>query len=224
MPKKNAKAKFKLYLGTVFLAGLENISSPPAIPCSFDPPPQNPLKTFLGNETKSCIALQLSVIHKKYLYHSSLYFVCRIHFCRWFWCTDSILSLNYTSYIYTHIKQVLSSEHNWGKANHWQCITWLPLVLHKRYLDHYPFSFACIIHLCRWFWCTDSILSRNCTSKRSTHTKQIWHQRKISYSNGLKICCVIQWYYSSSGHHPCPYSIIIIGWWYSIPEQRLQGH
>ena len=23
---------------------------------------------------------------------------------------------------------------------------------------------------------------------------------------------------------PCPYSIIIIGWWYSSPEQRLQGH
>ena len=74
------------------------------------------------------------------------------------------------------------------------------------------------------FWCTDLILSRNYTSKRSTHTKQIWNQRKRSYSHGLKICCVIQWYYSSSGHHLCPYSIIIIGWWYSIPEQRLQGH
>ena len=60
---KNTKVKFKLYLSTVFFAGLENIFSPQAIPCSFILSHKIPW-IVLGNKPEKCVALYLSVSQK----------------------------------------------------------------------------------------------------------------------------------------------------------------
>ena len=135
------------------------------------------------------------MLQKQNLDHFSSSFACRIHSFCWFWLTDLILSQYYTSNRYTQIKQVLSTYYNWGKANLCQCITWLPHVLHKRYLDHYSLSFPCRIHFSVCFgaqtrYCLEITPQRYLLIPRKYSTREIGGKvmawRCILRSNGIK--------------------------------------
>ena len=140
--KTTSKAKFKLYLCTVFWKDLKICSAPQRLLVVLILPHKIPWKTSFGNKPKNYVDLQLSVLHKQYMDHYPMSFAFIIYFCHLFLRTYSILSRIFISKVSTHIKQVLSPEHNWEKDNNRQCITRLTLVLHKRYLDHYSFFYV----------------------------------------------------------------------------------